>query len=157
MPDWLTGSVVLAAVITAFAALQNSERKINIEYVTGERAKWRNKIRKKALEVHQAAKTQDRRRLEELYLEFALLLNPLDEEDKKILSGIRKLLEEGPIEPILQTFVIRVAYLLKHDWERAKSETQPFWRRTRPPERVEVGEQPSQDQQPPTNKPQQHL
>lgn len=147
MPDWLTGSVVLAALITAFAALQNSERKINIEYVTAERAKWRDRIREKALDVHRAAIAADWRRLDELHLEFALLLNPNDEEDNKILAAIREL-SQKELEPALRAFATRVSYLLKHDWERAKSETQPFWRRTKPPERLEFDENTPQDQRP---------
>jgi hypothetical protein len=132
MPDWLTGSIVLAALLTAAVTLQSSERKISIEYVTGERAKWREKIREKALEVYRAANEEQWPRLRELQFEFTLLLNPDDAADNKILDVIDRLSKK---EPALPEFARRVSYLLKHDWERAKSEAEPFWRRTKPPER----------------------
>lgn len=49
----LIGSAVVAAAISGFVSLRTTARNINVEYVTGERAKWRDKVRKKALLVHQ--------------------------------------------------------------------------------------------------------
>ncbi|SRR5579871_2455125 len=139
MPDWLTSSVVLAALVTAFVALQNSERKIKIEHITGERAKWRDKVREKALQVHQAAVAGNAERLLELHLEFSLILNPNDPEDRKILLTISKLSSEDMdtdlLQSLLSEFEQRIAFLLKHDWERAKSEADPFWKRREPPKR----------------------
>lgn len=122
LPELLT-SVVMSALIAALVALRSSERKIEVENITQERAKWRTEIRAKALQVHQAAIGRDDKRLAELALEFQLMLNPIDDqEDDALLSCIRRLhgLTESTTE--LKEFSKRVALLLKHDWERAKIE-----------------------------------
>ncbi len=43
----LFSSAVLSAMVAALVTLRSSERKIEIENVTQERAKWRDKIRLK--------------------------------------------------------------------------------------------------------------
>lgn len=134
MFSFLTGSVVLAALVTALVALQNSERNIKLGHVTSERAKWRDRVRKKALQVHRAAVTDNTTRLAELHLEFTLILNPIDpdKEDEQILNTIRELDTERNKEAKLAEFADRVALLLKHDWERAKLEAEPFWKQPKP-------------------------
>ncbi len=129
MPDWLTSSTVVAALLTAFVALQSSERRIKIENVTSERARWREKVRDKALQVHQAAVAIQSERLSELRLEFTVILNPFDEDDLEILSAIDSLRTADSKEELLHAFALQIALLLKHDWERAKEESAPFWRR----------------------------
>ncbi len=86
MSNWLTSSVVLAALLTALAALQTNERRIKIENVTAERARWRAEVRRKALAVHRAAMEGNGERISELLLEFTLILNPFDPKDLEILA-----------------------------------------------------------------------
>ena len=69
-------SSLLGAAIGAAVSLRTNSRNIKIENITKERAKWRDNVRKKALKVHQAAVEKNATRLQELYLEFTLILNP---------------------------------------------------------------------------------
>lgn len=131
--DWATvattasASAVLSAGISAlvsgFVARRNSERAIQIENITKERAKWRDKIRELALAVHNAARERNASSLGELRLSLSLNLNPTDPEDAGILRVIGTLMKaEQPDEKCSHEFADRVALLLKHDWDRAKCE-----------------------------------
>lgn len=129
-------SSVVGGLVAGFIALRTSERKIQIENVTQERAKWREKIRSKSMEVHQAAAACDATKIAELHLEFTLNLNPLDQEDKDILAAIDSLKNRDTLNAKLSEFAGRVALLLKHDWERAKHEAKPLLFRWCPPKRT---------------------
>jgi hypothetical protein len=130
-------STTITAIIAAFAgfvgvvigaavSLRTNTRTIKIENITKERAKWRDKVRKKSLAVHQDAVKGDTPALEEHHLEFSLILNPLDPLDRAILTLIR-LLKTTADESHLTEFADRISLLLKHDWERAKWEAEDNW------------------------------
>jgi precorrin-2 methylase len=119
-------SSLLGAAIGAAVSLRTNSRNIKIENITKERAKWRDNVRKKALEVHQAAVEKNATRLQELYLEFTLILNPQDPEDRSILDLIQQL-RSNSAESKLTELGERIALLLKHDWQRAKWEASPWW------------------------------
>jgi type II secretory pathway pseudopilin PulG len=113
-----------SARTAALVAEKNSERKILIENITQERAKWREKIRTKSMEAHKAAIQRNTIWLAELKLSFATSLNPTDHEDDLILNLIDKLKDEKDRETKLEEFSDRISLLLKHDWERAKNEAE---------------------------------
>ena len=125
-PSTILTSAVVAALIAGLVSLRGSERKIQIENITQERAKWREKIRSNALLVHQAASLGEKAKLSELHLSFQLLLNPFDKEDEAILAAITALSSTKDVDPRLPEFAGRVSYLLKHDWDRAKYEAKPW-------------------------------
>jgi len=129
-------SSVVGGLVAGFVALRSGERKIQIENVTQERAKWREKIRIKSIEVHQAAVADNSAKLAELHLEFSLNLNPFHQEDKDILAVINALKNRDTLDVKQSEFSDRVALLLKHDWERAKHEAKPWFFRWSPPERT---------------------
>jgi hypothetical protein len=114
-----------SAKTAALVAEKNSERKILVENITQERAKWREKIRTKSIEVYKAAMKGDQVWLAELKLTFATSLNPCDKEDGFILDVIERLKDEKNRDPILEEFSDRISLLLKHDWQRAKKEAEP--------------------------------
>ena len=120
-------SAVVAALVAGLVTLRSAERRIQIENITQERAKWREKIRANALLVQQAAATDDKAKLAELRLIFGLLLNPHDPEDNAILTCIEDLKNAQAPEPKMPEFSGRVSFLLKHDWERAKHEAKPWF------------------------------
>jgi hypothetical protein len=127
--DWATvattaaTSAVISAVVSGLFARRTSERAIQIENITKERAKWRDNIRDQALAVHKAARVNDIALLGELRLSLSLNLNPTDREDAGILKVIDMMAKEiQPDDRMGQEFADRVALLLKHDWERAKCE-----------------------------------
>jgi len=118
-------SAGLAAVVAGFVSLRNAARTIKAECVTKERGKWRDRVPRLALQVHKAATAKDTTRLAELVLEFRLVvLNPNDPEDVEIWHTIESLIDKPERLP---EFCLRVSLLLKHDWERAKWETQTLF------------------------------
>ena len=127
--DWgafattISASAVVSALVAGLFAERSSKRTIQIENITKERAKWRDKIRELAVAVHKAATQKNGALLKEQRLVFSLNLNPIDEEDIAILIAIDTLsLSEQLDEKVLQEFSDRVGLLLKYDWERAKVE-----------------------------------
>lgn len=119
----VSASAVVSALVAGLFAERSGKRTIQIENITKERAKWRDKIRELALAVHKAATQKNGALLKEQRLVFSLNLNPIDEEDVAILIAIDTMsLSEQLDEKVLQEFSDRVGLLLKHDWERAKVE-----------------------------------
>jgi hypothetical protein len=139
--DWQTvvtslSAGLIAAVVTGYASRRNSERAIQIENITKERAKWRDKIRCLALEAQQAARGKNGVKLAELRLGFCLNLNPFDDEDCAIIAIISRFSGSEQVdEKTLLEFSDRLALLLKHDWDRAKHEAELFRFRRKAPVR----------------------
>ena len=117
------GSGVVAGLVT----LRTTERKIAIENITQQRKVWRDKVREKALETSKAYKDNDVSKLKELYVEFQLILNPEDENDKSILDTLWAMQNKDEINDLIIEFSEKLSLLLKHDWERAKLEAKPVW------------------------------
>jgi hypothetical protein len=116
----LTSSVI-SAFVAAFVTIWNAQKKISIENITQERAKWREKVREKTLDVHNAIIGENDEKLQRLKVEFSIILNPSDPEDNAILQSI-KVANSGEELKQSDEFSKRIALLLKHDWERAKLE-----------------------------------
>jgi hypothetical protein len=132
LPTVLT-SAVIAALVSALISLLNSERQIAAQNVIQERKEWRNKIRLLASAVHKALVPEvQAAKLNVLRAKLSLLINPHDAMDEEILQ----IVAAGDAARA-DEFTLRIALLLKHDWERAKYEAS-FWRwlRQRTPERV---------------------
>jgi hypothetical protein len=73
--------------------------------------------------VHKAARDKDGAALGELRLSLSLNLNPSDPEDAGILKMVDSMAKATqPDDKNTQEFTDRIALLLKHDWDRAKSE-----------------------------------
>jgi len=124
----ILGSAVIAAVISAWVSRVNSERKIYIDNITKERAKWRERIRRISSEYPGADETKKLK----LKIELTSRLNPYDPEDIQLLESFRSVTSDSA-----QELSIRISLLLKHDWERAKNEAKPFViRRINPVRRV---------------------
>lgn len=132
----ILSSSVIGGLVASLVSLRSSERRIQIENVTQERAKWREKIRLKSTEVHRAALDNNLQRLAELHLEFALNLNPFHQEDRDILKVIESMRARDTMDAKLSEFSCRIALLLKHDWDRAKHEAKPLLFRWHAPERT---------------------
>lgn len=118
----------IVGLFAAFIAFWSAERKIAIENITQERAKWRDKIRELANCVNKAMIDGDSKKLSSLRNQFRLLLNPNDKNDQIIINLISL---DGANEKEIQAdkFSVCISYLLKHDWERAKLESKPLYRR----------------------------
>ncbi len=144
----LLTSTAVAAVVGGFVALRTSERQIEIQNVTQERAKWRAKIRANARGICQAIELGERAKIFEFKVVFEVNLNPIDPKDNEIIALIDKLLKIEKLKDgdegneTMKELSVRIALLLKHDWERAKFEAKP-WRKKFfdcEPERVSYAE-----------------
>ena len=123
--ETILASTVLAAIISAIVAAWTVQRKISIENITQDRRAWREKVRKKALAVHDSLISRNEESLNRLRAEFRAILNPKDDDDEAIVSCI-SIPEKGKELERAEEFAKRIALLLKHDWERVKCEAGPF-------------------------------
>ncbi|GAB6194675.1 hypothetical protein [Desulfocastanea catecholica] len=121
----LLGSSVLAALVAALVSLRNNERKLSLQYITGERATWRDKIREIALAVFDASIKRDGETIRRYRFEFSHLLHLGDLPDDEILSNLVELEARPDDAEALNDFRIRISLLLKYEWEKAKLEAKP--------------------------------
>lgn len=91
-------------------------RKIQVENILQERTKWRERIRELASEIATNPKPKD-------IAELRLRLNPNDDNDNKIID-LAESLKRNSNYFSRKSFLTKVAHLLKHDWERAKLDTE---------------------------------
>ena len=144
LPEIFTG--VAAALVTAWFAKSSDDKKNSLTYITDERRKWREEIRKETIKVVEIVGNifQNPNKHEETVINlqksiafFESRLNPIDKEDQAILKVLRSFLpshtdqkntseNESEKKPNylekLDEFQGRIALLLKHDWERSKTE-----------------------------------
>lgn len=136
--DFITilSSSVLAGLVAALVSLRNSERKINVENVTQERAKWRSAMRALTDTLIKAAHERNAEEVERQCAQLALNVNPFDAEDKALVEIAKKFSCDTDLNSHLNEFTDRMALLLKHDWERAKREAHPLCFRGNEPRRI---------------------
>lgn len=103
-------------VISGVWAVYMFHRKIQVENILQERTKWRERVRELVSQIASKPNKKD-------IAELEIRLNPLDENDRKIIENAKSLLNTKVKKEI---FLEQVARLLKHDWERAKNETKLF-------------------------------
>ena len=136
----LLTSTVVSALVAALVTLRSSERKIQVENITQERAKWRKSMRELADELVKAAKSNDKVKTECVSAQLVLNLNPFDEQDLQLACAARNLSGEDDINVRIEEFVTRLSLLLKHDWDRAKRESMPWFHRGTSTRRVPYSE-----------------
>lgn len=124
----VASSSVVAGIVAGLVSLRTNSRNIKVANVTKERAKWRDKVRDRALEIHMAV--SEGKDLANLHSQMALILNPLDREDRAILRVIETLPAQDSCGAMLKEFTERISLLLKHDWERAKWESSSIFNRS---------------------------
>lgn len=119
--DYLTlilGSSAVGAIVTYFSTQHTNIRSHKVKYITEERQKWRHDIKQSVAEFCSSVDQEKRSKLKTFII---LSLNPCDDKDKKIADCLYALLEDRNDEK-LRELEKRVAFLLKHDWERVKDE-----------------------------------
>ena len=116
----LSGGVVGYALNWTIA-----HRRMLVENITQERAKWREKIRDRALEVHDAIMSKNEEAIFRLKCQFKTLLNPNDVDDQDIIRciGVEESMSNDRLRERAEDFANLVSCLLKHDWDRAKAES----------------------------------
>ncbi len=122
--------VLISGAIAAFVAWVVALRRIATHHITAERRKWREEVRRLALEVHDAIRDGDKFAMARLRSEFRARLNPDDELDNNLLKHMT-VGTRYDWEARADKFAYLISRMLKHDWERAKREASflPFWRR----------------------------
>lgn len=113
---------LLGVVVTAFVTWLIAQRRMMGEHVTAERTKWRDRIRERALRVHEAIVSGNTDDASKLQNEFRALLNPFDQDDQEILHHINAKGSDDCREDRARDFGRLISLLLKQDWERAKLE-----------------------------------
>lgn len=139
LPVFLSSSVV-AGLVAALISLRTSERRLQIENITKERAKWRKAMRDLADAIIKSATAKDSSQVHSLSGQLSLNLNPFDDEDTQLIRVARSLEGKDDISESIQEFVDRMSILLKHDWDRAKREAKPWFFRGSEPRRVPYNE-----------------
>ena len=121
----LISSSVISAIISSVITKINNDRNLKLKYITEERQKWRTQIKDKISTIISGSH-KDGKELEKLIVEVQLSLNPNDEEDKKIVKCLKKILTNNNDVQAKDNLIELIEQLLKHDWERAKGEASPF-------------------------------
>lgn len=114
----LLGSSVVAAIVGYFSTQHQSIRSHKVKYITEERQKWRHDIKNGVAKFCSTDDLEEKRRLKTF---ITLSLNPCDSQDNKIVEALNKLTEVESKKEMAELERM-VAFLLKHDWERAKEE-----------------------------------
>lgn len=126
--DEITSPLIglLGVVVGVMVQKATADKKDYMDNVTKERKEWRDKIRELTIMLNKEGANYRR-----LKVEFQIRLNPCKkDEDNKIIKCFDELIQEDKAlqhskketEEIIKEINERVAYLLKHDWERAKLE-----------------------------------
>ena len=129
-------STVVAALVAALVSLRTNERRIHIENVTQERAKWRNAMRDLSNSLIKATRTGDFQAVGLCSAQLSLNVSPFDAEDRALIEATELLATVEDKDAQVNEFTERMALLLKHDWERAKREARPWFFRGQEPRRV---------------------
>lgn len=120
--------------IISFLKLRKDERVIEIENITKERKEWRTYLRKWLEEVSSLdVKTLNDEKKLEIRAQFISRINLIDRYDRNILELLDKILDSSQNENniiinLKKELHFQISLLLKHDWERVKNETKPFYR-----------------------------
>jgi hypothetical protein len=118
--------------------LRDNDRKLFAQYVTGERQKWRDRMRELVIEtagvvLREPLPPNKIRKLHVIRAELRVRLNPEKEDklDQKIIECIDQIIEykDNYEERLKRLFIFEeeVSWLLKEDWERVKHDMSPFW------------------------------
>ncbi|OOH78698.1 hypothetical protein BOW65_18450 [Pseudomonas koreensis] len=125
----VAGITLLAAWMGSFFSLRKDEKSVQIAQITGERTKWRAQIREISNEIVRAITDEKNNNKTPEIASFrnslVTLLNPKDHFDIEIIDFLDKLIDGS--ETNINDFSLRISLLLKHDWERVKSECTPVY------------------------------
>lgn len=119
----ILGSGLFGSLVTIIFNRYDSDKKIIIENITKERQKWRESIRNLVLEVNEYCNNNDFKKINSIQAQFQVLINPYDNNDKKIIELLGELQKGDKNRELLLIFNDSISKLLKHDWDRVKKET----------------------------------
>ena len=126
-------SALVGGLIAGYVALYNFQKNAKLQHVTSERKKWRDDIRTLSSEFIEStvkksnslansnefnSLLENQRKLKN---EIWVRLNPNDPKDSRIIHLMESLINRHSVKA-LNKFSLGISNLLKHDWERSKSE-----------------------------------
>lgn len=121
----------LGGCFFSFLKARKDEKVIQIENVTKERKEWRIYLRK-WLEDFCSFNIDNLDKIEKSKIRSQLIsrINLKDEYDVNLLETLDKILKlKEKDEDLIEELQVKISLLLKHDWERVKNETKPFYRK----------------------------
>lgn len=128
--ETLLGSAVIAAICSGLVSYSISRRQGNLQYITGERKEWREKIREIATRLHRA----DYKKTLKILTELKVRINAFgnngvsssfmdDAHIWELINDIEEKESKPEILKLQQEILIQyLSLLLKNDWERSKKE-----------------------------------
>ena len=138
MSKIITGIVSsVATLIGSYFIFKQNDKSNQLKYITEERAKWREKIRELSVEFltkelhldNSIIVNPNLKELSKIRHQVAVRLNPNDDQDNKLLKLMNEYIslfikyDDGELEKKRNEIQNSFAELLKHDWDRAKSES----------------------------------
>lgn len=144
-------SIFTGGLIAGLFSTYQSNKKIKLEVITNKRKKWRDTMRFLSKEMVRASLRINHDEMKIIYHQFKVRLNPNDDEDLGLLESAKILFDNSEKrkfacieldesvevgDEVIDEFTTRVALLLKHDWERAKCESAPWWHLKFEPSRI---------------------
>lgn len=132
MSDQIIGAVfsgVLASLLTLFGVLATSRWRRAEDNVIKQRAEWRDAVR---FLIAEAVNVSDEDTARKVWAELALRMNPdvdTGKDDRELVELVRSLVVPANRNDAVRGRIVELAaHILKHDWTRAKWETQGwFW------------------------------
>lgn len=126
-PSAVTVSAIVAFATAFVTAYVTAKAASYSKDVIEERQKWRDRMREIAIEAAgliRAGDTQSRE-FRTIISEFRLRLNPDDVADVEIVRTLNNSLQDAS-DLKADKLLAQISRLLKHDWERSKSEADLF-------------------------------
>lgn len=128
--ETILSSALIAAIVTGIVMYITSQKNNRLQYITGERKLWRDRIRKIAVDLEGASYKKTVNILTELETNINAYGNYSTVEDYFLDGHIWKEIKEIKDKKISgnelyirqQKIVEYLAALLKYDWERSKKE-----------------------------------
>ncbi|MCM3173243.1 hypothetical protein [Paenibacillus sp. MER 99-2] len=121
----VASSAAVSALITALFSKSNNDKNQSLKYVTEERGKWRQFIKESSSVIYSGNYKNEKEKVQ-LISQFILSLNPLNVKgnklDLKIIELLKQIQDGDNSRKTLDNFRDCISILLKHDWERSKSE-----------------------------------
>ena len=131
---------IVSSVVTligSYFVFKQNDKSNKLKYITEERQKWREKIRELSVEfltkellIDNSIKANPNiKELSKIRHEVAVRLNPNDYQDNNLLKLMSEYIslvikiDAGELENKRDEIQNSFAELLKHDWDRAKAET----------------------------------
>lgn len=118
---------IIAGVFSIVSVLIQTNKSSKNKYITGERSEWRKKLKELCSELLDD-KSNPKRSMEAILADFRTRLNAYGYIERNNITkdghiwDLLDKIEADPNPTLKKNLVIYITFLMKHDWERSKSE-----------------------------------